>query len=184
MGTGYSNMVINDETFGEDGHFNVHIKLHEGMGQVERAKLREACRLWVAVWQTKEFRDWLMSFQFQDTSLSNDQIYERLVGHATGVGMVENHAEIGIWTKKLRGKDTFVNTTFEHDGKKWEGSEYLFTYSAAKLAGFFAHEYCRHLDLLHVGNTERSVPFAVGKKTKRMAESLTVDFAEATSAKY
>jgi hypothetical protein len=171
MGSGYSSVVVDDETFGEDGHFKVHIKLHKRMGEAERTKLREAAKLWVTVWQSRAFKDWVLSYRFEDTSLSNGEIYERLAGHAVGVGMVENLANIEIWTKKDRGRETYINTTFEHDGKKWEGSEYLFTYSAAKLAGFLAHEYCRHLDLLHVGCAERSVPFAVGKETKRIAEA-------------
>lgn len=183
MGGGLSSAVTNDETFGEDGHFKVHIKLHEGMTPLERTKLREACQLWAEVWKTKEFRDWVMSYQFKDTSLTNEQIYEKLVGDISGVSMIEKQAEIEIWTKHT-GKDAFVKTTFVHDGKQWEGSQYLFTYSAAKLAGFLAHEYCRNLSFLHIGSTEESVPFAVGKKTKRLAEFRSFKFADDTSARF
>ena len=185
MGNQHSNKVINDETFGEQGHFKVHIKLFEGMEREERIKLREACQAWAAVWQTKEFRDWVLRFDFQDTNLTNQQIYDKLMGGVMGdVSIVDNQADIEIWVKHNNTGDV-LNTTFVHDGTQWNGSPYLMTYSAAKLAGHLAHEYCRDLNFLHANTSaERSVPFAVGKKTKRMAEAAAYAMAESTSARY
>lgn len=184
MGNQHSNVVTNDETFGEGTKFKVHIKLYEGFDAAQRRKLREAVQAWVDVWRTEEFKNWVMNYDFQDTKLSNAEIYDTLIGDVYGANIVDNQADIEIWAQH-KDSDTVVNTTFVHDGKQWEGSKYLMTYSAAKLAGYLAHEYCRNLHFLHIGpSSERSVPFAVGKKTKRMAENASYDFAENTSAKY
>ena len=185
MGNDHSKVVINDETFGKDGHFKAHIKLYDGMDRSERIKLREACQAWISVWQTREFKEWVLSFPFQDTELSNEQIYEKLIGSSShAINVIDSDAEIEIWVNHSSSGNE-LHTVFSHDGKQWAGSKYLMTYSAAKLAGHLAHDYCRHLNFLHINNTaERSVPFAVGKKTKRMAEAASYAFAEATSAKY
>jgi hypothetical protein len=175
---------MNDETFGEEGQFKVHIKIYEGFDRDERIKLREACRMWVYVWQSAEFKEWVLNFKFQDTRLTSEEIYAELVGGFESARVVDKGADIEIWVKHT-STTSIVHSTFIHNGEQWKGSEYLGYYSPAKLAGHLAHEYCRSLNFLHASVTaERSVPFAVGKKTKRMAEAASFDMAESTSVKY
>jgi hypothetical protein len=179
-----SNLVVGDETFGENGQFKVHVKLYEGMDRDEKVKLREACRMWVAVWQSEEFKNWVLGYKFQDTALTSEEIYNELVGGLENASIVDKGADIEIWVKHACPASS-LHAAFIHDGQQWKGSDYLGYYSPAKLAGHLAHEYCRSLNFLHASITaERSVPFAVGKKTKRMAEAMSYDLAESTSAKY
>jgi hypothetical protein len=184
MGNQHSNVVIDDETFGENGHFKVHVKLFEGLDRDEKIKLREACRLWVDVWQSQEFKNWVLNFRFQDTALTSEEIYAKLVGDLESARVIDKGADIEIWAKHA-GPASTLHAAFVHDGEQWNGSDYLGYYSPAKLAGHLAHEYCRSLKFLHASVTaDRSVPFAVGKKTKRMAEVAASETADSTSVRY
>jgi hypothetical protein len=184
MGSAQS-IITNDETFGEDGHFKVHIKLHEGFNPVERLKLRDACRAWVEVWHDNHFREWLMSFQFSDEGHSNREICNKLLGGISGAKVVDNQADIEIWGRHNNDGTTdavTIKTTFVHDGKQWEGSTRLMTYTVAKIAGFLVYDYCRHQGFHHAGTSEeRTVPFAVAKETKRLIEEAFPALAEAHS---
>jgi hypothetical protein len=186
MGSGHSKIAINDETFGDDGQFKVHIKLFEGFNTEERHKLRAACQQWVETWQSSEFKNWLLTFHFANTNYTNQDIYNKLVGGVSGVKVVDNHADIEIWGKHDTVADsTSISTTFVHDGKEWGGSPHLMNYTVAKLAGYLVFDFCRHEGFLHAGfSEERSVPFAVAKETKRLIEAATpMVAAQSTSVK-
>lgn len=181
---GHPSTVVIDETFGEEGHFNVHVKLYEGFEREEKIKLRAACMAWVSVWQSVEFKEWVLGFKFQDTTLSSEEIYAKLIGGFEAASVVHKETDIEIWVKH-NPSGAALGTQFIHDGQMWKGTNYLGIYSPAKLAGHLAHEYCRSLGFLHVSSaTQNSVPFAVGKKTKRIAEAAAFSRADSTSVKY
>jgi hypothetical protein len=179
--TDHSSSVVDDETFGEEGQFKVHIKMYEGFDQDERLKLKEACRMWAYAWQSAEFKDWVLNYRFQDTCMTSEEIYAVLVGDFESKPVTEKGADIEIWIKH-HACASVVHSTFTHGGERWKGSEYLGHYSSAKLAVHLAHEYCRSLNFLHASVTaERSVPFAVGRKTKRMAEAVSCELTRTAS---
>jgi hypothetical protein len=174
MGNEHSSTILADETFGEDGHFKVHLKLHEGLTPSERLKLSEACEAWVEVWQSSQFKNWLLTYDFSDPDHSNQVIYEKLLGSMSKANVVTKTADIEIWGKREGAADiTTISTTFvsELGGENWEGTPYLTTYPAPKLAGFLAYDFCRFLGFRHAGSgPTHTVPFAVAKETKRLAE--------------
>lgn len=184
MGNASSFAVIDDETFGEEGHFKVHIKLYAGLDREHKIKLREACNAWVAAWQSVEFKEWLLAYVFKDTYLTSEEIYSELVGKFECAGIVEKGADIQIWAKP-GATGAALTSVFVHDDEQWKGTDYLGVYTPAKLAGHLAHEYCRSLNFLHTSAAaQMSVPFAVGKKTKQLAEAAAFNLAESTSVKY
>lgn len=185
MGNEHS-VVAGDETFGEEGKFKVHIKLYDGLAPLERLKLTEACKLWVKVWQSEQFKDWLMTFEFADEK-SNQEICEKLLGDISKANVVAKQADIEIWGERQGVADiTVLNTTFVAGGEHWEGTPYMATYPAAKLAGFLAYDYCRFHGFLHAGIAPtHTVPFAIAKETKRLAEQMAEpdDIAQSSTAK-
>lgn len=170
MGSGQS--VLSDETFGEEGQFRVHIKLHAGFSTAERLKLRDACRGWVNVWHSPSFKKWVMEFNFSDTDHTNKEIYDKLLGGLSGANVIDNQADIEIWGRRdPESVGTLVSTTFVHNGEPWEGSERLLTDSVGKVAWQLVYDYCRHQGFLHAGySEEQSVPFAVAKQTQILIE--------------
>lgn len=185
MGTGHSTVVCNDETFGTGGNFKVHIKLFEGFDPEERRKLRQACRDWAEVWQSSAFKQWLLEFQFEGTDLTNEQIFDKLMGGVSAVNIVDNQADIEIWAAQSENAENTLNTTFLVDGKEWEGSPFLTSFSVAKIAGYLAYDYCRNQGFLHAGIAPtRTVPFAVACETKRLIEQTApLIIAQSTSVK-
>jgi hypothetical protein len=177
----HSSSVVDDETFGEDGQFKVHIKMYEGFDCSEKVMLREACLVWVTAWQSEEFKEWVLNFHFQDTRLTSEEIYAVLVrGVFESASVLNNGTDVKVWVgSHATATASNIHSSF-HDGEQWRGSDYLGPYSTAKLADHLAYEYCRSMHFLQATATgENSVPFAVGKKTRRMADAAS--YSEAKS---
>lgn len=185
--------------------FTVKLDQAVGFSDAELEKLTRAVGLWSAAWNSPEFKEFVINFEYAylakvgrwpfgktqrfsgkqfrwNNGLNNLQVYEKLLAGSETLNPGEdNEADLSISLDK-RNVRGVIGYTYPNSRMQWIYNWYFKAYSPAEIAGNLAHEYCHKLGFDHefkaVAGREFTVPYAVGYETVKIARALEKKEAE------
>lgn len=134
-------------------------------------KVQRAVEIIKQVIQTKEFRNRVYDFkhngrrQFFDTTLTNEQVYQKLLDGAEELNGELDHEmdmDLELYTT---WRDT-VGYTYADTTRIWMNTKFFYVYTPAEVAGNLFHEWAHKLGFTHTvhqtPDRPYSVPYALG----------------------
>lgn len=158
--------------------FTTHIET-ENCSEAHKAKVREAETLIRKIFNSQEFKEEILSFQFQGKTqfnwpndLSNSEIYKHIFGGAEALRPALNYQmDITIVCYTDKWSKT-VGYTYPKENKVWANMKYHASYSAVDVASNSAHEWLHKMGFGHAvkWSKERdfTVPYGMNSIVKKL----------------
>ena len=142
---------------------NLGLEVHnlEGFTEAEKQKYLKSAEAAVFVLNTQNFKDWCLSYKFTSTTLTNPEIYAKIMSgddiHSPKDNDFDIHAILYYSSKNVVGY-TYYNTM-----KTWINKKFFMIWGIDGVAGNIVHEGMHKLSFNHASATDHSsVPYSVG----------------------